>query len=52
MREITYDETLVWMSGYNIYHNENSIFRYVYGYSYQSDLRNLEVMIIASALFG
>ena len=50
MREITFDEELVWMAGYNLYHSAESRFRYVYGYSYESDLRNAEVIILADAV--
>ena len=52
MREIPYDESLVWMTGYNIYPTAQSVFRYVYGYSYDSDLRNLKAIIKADALSG
>jgi len=41
MREITYDEILEWMAGYNIYKSEDAIWRYVYGYSYESNMRNI-----------
>ena len=52
MRDILYDESLVWQAGYNIYHSKNSQFRYVYGYSYESDLRNTDVSIIAQSMVG
>ena len=50
MREITYNEDMHWMAGYNIYHSKDSVFRYVYGYSYESDKRNLECVIVAEAV--
>ena len=50
MREIEYDETLKWMAGYNIYKTDKSIWRYIYGFSYDSDLRNMEVQISANAM--
>ena len=50
MREITYNEDMHWMAGYNIYHSKESVFRYVYGYSYESDKRNLECVIVAEAV--
>ena len=37
------------MAGYNIYNKVDSNFRYVYGYSYESDLRNADVVILAEA---
>jgi hypothetical protein len=40
MRAIEFDESIDWMAGYNIYNNKDSVFRYVYGYSYESDKRN------------
>ena len=49
LRDIDESETIDWMAGYNIYHSETSDFRYVYGYSYESDLRNAEVRIKANA---
>ena len=52
MRKIEFDETLIWMAGYNIYHSKDSEFRYIYGYSYQSDLRNAEVSILAQSVVG
>lgn len=50
MREITYDEKLEWMAGYNIYKSEEAIWRYVYGYSYESNLRNIQAEIRASSV--
>ena len=38
------------MAGYNIYKSEEAEWRYVYGYSYLSNLRNKEVTIRASAI--
>ena len=49
MREIAFDEQINWIAGYNIYHTDTSLFRYVYGYSYESDKRNAEVVIVAQA---
>ena len=49
MREITYNEKIQWMAGYNIYNKVDSNFRYIYGYSYESDLRNADVVILAEA---
>ena len=49
MREIKYNEEIQWMAGYNIYNKVDSNFRYVYGYSYESDLRNADVVILAEA---
>lgn len=40
MREIKYNEDIDWQAGYNIYSSKESVFRYVYGYSYESDKRN------------
>ena len=50
MREIKFDEEIQWMAGYNIYNSKTSVFRYVYGYSYESDKRNLAGSIKAEAL--
>ena len=50
MREITYNEKIDWMAGYNIYNKKESNFRYVYGYSYESDLRNADVAIKADSM--
>ena len=33
-----------------MYHDKDSKFRYVYGYSYESDLRNAETIILADAI--
>ncbi len=52
MREITFDESIDWMAGYNIYNNKDSVFRYVYGYSYESDKRNQGDIIKAEAQYG
>lgn len=41
MREINFDEDIHWTSGYSIYRNKKSVYRYIYGYSYESDKRNL-----------
>ena len=38
------------MGGYNIYKTEEALWRYVYGFSYESDLRNKEVKILANAM--
>ena len=50
MREIAFDESLDWMGGYNIYKSETAQWRYVYGYSYESNLSNKEVSILANAV--
>lgn len=50
MREMPFDEKLNWMAGYNIYKTDQAMWRYVYGYSYQSDLRNKEVVMLANAI--
>ena len=51
MREISFDEDIHWTTGYSIYHNDKSVYRYVYGYSYESDKRNLAGSIKAQAIF-
>ena len=52
MREINYNEDLHWMGGFNIYRKPDHEFRYIYGFSYESDKRNREVVIKANALLG
>ena len=47
MREIPFDEEINWATGYSIYRDAKSIYRYVYGYSYESNKRNLAGSIIA-----
>ena len=51
MREIPYNDDIDWMAGYNIYNNVDSKFRYVYGYSYESDKRNQGGQIKAYAFY-
>ena len=51
MREINFDEDIDWTSGYNIYRSKEATYRYIYGYSYESDKRNLAGPIKASALY-
>ena len=38
------------MAGYSIYNSVDSVFRYVYGYSYESDKRNTVSLIVANAV--
>ena len=52
LRKIEFDESIDWMAGYNIYNNQASVFRYVYGYSYESDKRNQGGFILAEATLG
>ena len=52
MREIEFDETLKWMAGFNVYKQPDHLFRYFYGFSYESDKRNAEVAITAEAYFA
>ena len=49
MREIKFDENIQWMAGYNMYYHKDSVFRHQYGYSYESDKRNLAGPILAEA---
>ena len=51
MREIKFDEDIDWTSGYSIYRNKQATYRYIYGYSYESDKRNLAGPIKASAIY-
>ena len=51
MREINFDEDIHWTSGYSIYRNAEATYRYIYGYSYESDKRNLAGPIKASASY-
>ena len=49
MREIKFDEKVHWMAGYNIYKSKTALWRYVYGYSYESNLSNKKTEILAEA---
>lgn len=49
MREIKFDDTFHWMAGYNIYKSKTALWRYVYGYSYESNLSNKNSEILADA---
>ena len=51
MRAIEYNEDIDWQAGYNIYSSKDSVFRYVYGYSYESDKRNQAGQIKANAIY-
>ena len=49
MAEIEFDQTVHWMAGYNIYKSKTALWRYVYGYSYESNLSNKKTEILADA---
>ena len=50
IREILWDDEIEWMAGYNIYKSKTSIWRYVYGYSYESNISNKLSALKAEAI--